>query len=230
MLLPDHQRPSGPSLAYGAPNVCDGRHLLSSLSPRSASVVFFDPQYRGVLDHLSLGNEGARQSARVALPQMTSATISEFIRLATASLQPEGHLLLWLDKFHAVEGVAEWVGSLPLSKVDLIVWDKVRIGMGYRSRCRSEFLLVLQRRPTRAKGVWLDHGIPDVWPESVPRGGHPHAKPPRLLQALVRCLARDGELVVDPCAGSYSVMAAVSAAGGGRRFIGSDLIAPPAAV
>jgi site-specific DNA-methyltransferase (adenine-specific) len=49
--------------------------------------------------------------------------------------------------------------------VDLIVWDKDRIGMGYRSRRVSEYCVIFQKQPKRAKGVWKIHNISDVWRE-----------------------------------------------------------------
>ena len=42
-----------------ARNTMDGLLMLKSLDDRCASLVWFDPQYRGVLDHLAFGNEGA---------------------------------------------------------------------------------------------------------------------------------------------------------------------------
>ena len=44
--------------------------------------------------------------------------------------------------------------------VDLIAWDNLRPGNGYRSRRRGGYLLVLQKPPLRAKATWRDHGIP----------------------------------------------------------------------
>ena len=50
----------------------DGIELLNMLPDASASAAFFDPQYRGVLDKLSYGNEGQnRGKKRFAMPQMT---------------------------------------------------------------------------------------------------------------------------------------------------------------
>jgi len=42
----------------------DGLTLLKSLEDCSVNVVFFDPQYRGVLDKMNYGNEGERQIER----------------------------------------------------------------------------------------------------------------------------------------------------------------------
>ena len=36
--------------------------------------------------------------------------------------------------------------------VDLITWNKIKMGMGYRTRRFGEHLVVLQKKPLRAKG------------------------------------------------------------------------------
>ena len=46
----------------------DALTLLRLLPDRCTPLVFFDPQYRGVLDKLKYGNEGARQRGRFNLP------------------------------------------------------------------------------------------------------------------------------------------------------------------
>jgi len=49
----------------------DALALLQSLPDSSTPLVFFDPQYRAVLDKLKFGNEGARQRGRAGLPAMS---------------------------------------------------------------------------------------------------------------------------------------------------------------
>jgi site-specific DNA-methyltransferase (adenine-specific) len=46
-----------------------------------------------------------------------------------------------------------------LKCVDLIAWDSLRLGNGYRSRRRGDYLLVLQKPPLAAKATWRDHGM-----------------------------------------------------------------------
>ena len=43
----------------------DGREFLAELPGASYPLVIFDPQYRGVLDKLSYGNEGERREDQV---------------------------------------------------------------------------------------------------------------------------------------------------------------------
>jgi site-specific DNA-methyltransferase (adenine-specific) len=173
-----------------------------------------------VLDRQKYGNEGKRQKERAERVQMSEALIGEFIREIDRVLIESGHLLLWMDKYHLCTGVAAWLDGTRLETVDLIVWNKMRIGMGYRTRRTSEYCLVLQKKPLRAKGVWKAHDIPDVWNEKLPhRGGH--AKPVGLQTRLIDCLTNPGDVVIDPAAGTYSVLNACAAAG--RNFLGCDL-------
>ena len=203
-------------------NKMNGLALLSELADASTKTVFFDPQYRGVLDYLNYGDEGARQKGRCALPQMTEEDIMSFIWQINRAMVPSGHLFLWLDKFHLCEGVSDWFKKTDLKPVDLIVWDKGRIGMGYRSRRRSEYLCVLQKAPLKVRGAWQDHGIPDVWQEKVSRSGHPHNKPVELERRLILATTHAGDVVLDPAAGGYSVLEACVQAG--RDFLGCDLV------
>lgn len=209
---------------YNARQRGDGWRMLATLPKKSTPLVIFDPQYRGVLDHLQYGNEGARQIGRAKLPQMSDEHITGFITEIDRILKPSGHLMLWLDKFTVVEARwREWLAhSTHLIPVDLITWDKGRIGMGRRSRYRTETLIVLQRGPTRAKGCWRDHSIGDNWLEYADHSAHPHAKPLQLTQRLICSTTKRGDLVVDPAAGGYGVLAACQATG--RKFLGCDLL------
>jgi site-specific DNA-methyltransferase (adenine-specific) len=202
----------------------DALELLRSLPDAYTPLVVFDPQFRGVLDKLQYGNEGARQKKRFALPPMTGDYIEQCCREAARVLKPRGHLGLWTDTFHLCEGDHRRVKDV-LPCVDLIVWDSLRPGMGYRSRRRGDYLLVLQKPPIRAKGVWHDHRIPDRWHEKIGRKTHPHAKPAGLIAKLIGAVTAPGDLVVDPAAGSFIVMHVANRLG--RKFTGCDIACLP---
>jgi site-specific DNA-methyltransferase (adenine-specific) len=203
------------------PNVIDGRKLLASINNNVITTTFFDPQYRGVLDKLAYGNEGRRQKGRSELQQMSEETIKSFIQEIDRVLVPSGHLFLWIDKFHLCEGISPWIKSTTLSIVDLITWNKGKIGMGYRTRRKSEYLLVLQKQPNKAKGYWTRHDIPDVWTEKIIDKKHPHQKPIGLQSALIEAVSAHGDYILDPCAGSYEVLNACRELN--RNFIGGDV-------
>lgn len=204
-------------------NRADGLVLLSSIGDRAVDLAFFDPQYREGLDKMRYGNEGVRQRRRAELVQMTPSTIRRFMVELERSLKPSAHLMLWVDKFLVVS--AHWRKWLPpatcLCEVDMIAWNKDRFGMGRRTRCTTEYLIILQKGPKRAAGVWRDHALLDSWTEKVDRKEHPHAKPLELTRRLILATTRSRGLVLDPAAGSFGVLDACRASG--RRFIGCDI-------
>ena len=210
-----------PGLAFDTRLRMEGQHFLSMLPSIAVPVAFLDPQYRGVLDHLAYGNEGvSRGAGRAALPQMTDE-IPSFIREIDRCLMPSGHLFLWTDKYHLCTGFGDWLDGTSLEIVDMVTWHKQRIGMGYRTRRASEHLIVLQKVPRKAKGVWKVHTIPDVWSEKVGKRDSVHPKPVGLQSALIEAVSNPGDVIIDPAAGSFSVMEACRQKG--RTFLGCDI-------
>ena len=202
-------------------NLADGLDLLANINDKTIATAFFDPQYRGVLDKLKYGNEGQnRGKARSDLPQMDEDTIIAFIEEINRVLKDSGHLFLWVDKFHLCQGVLSWFTNTNLNLVDMIVWDKGKIGMGYRTRRKSEYLIVFQKNPVKAKACWTDHAIPDVWEEKVQKV-HAHSKPIELQRRLIGATTVEGDVVLDPASGGYSVFEACKLLG--RDFVGGDI-------
>lgn len=200
----------------------DGLQFLRMLPSGVIPVAFFDPQYRGILEKMAYGNEkNSRSRRRVALEQMPEAAIGAFLRGIDRVLLPSGHLFLWVDKFHLCQGIGDWFQDTRLEIVDLVTWDKERFGLGYRTRRQAEYCVVLQKEPCRAKGVWMVHNIADVVREKVSRRDHLHAKPVGLQGDLLAAVSNEGDFVIDPAAGSFSVMQA--AMDRKRRFLGCDL-------
>lgn len=202
-------------------NKANGLDLLKSVNNESVKVVFFDPQYRGILDKMKYGNEGKKRGkARCELTQMSESTIKEFLKEIERVLTKSGYLFLWVDKFHLVEGVSSWFSKTKMNLVDMITWDKDKIGMGYRTRRRAEYLVVIQKAPNKAKRTWTNHAIPDVWVEKVKKD-HPHSKPVNLQYELIKATTNKDDLVIDPASGGYSVFEACKKAK--RNFLGCDI-------
>lgn len=204
-------------------NKYNGIDLLDNLKENSIKVLFFDPQYRGILNKLSYGNEGvSRGKARSQLPQMEEKVIYEFISKIEKVLMPSGYLFLWVDKFHLVEGVSSWFSDISkLSLVDMITWNKEKMGMGYRTRRQAEYLVIIQKEPRKAKSTWSIHNIPDIWSEKIEKR-HPHSKPVNLQKKLIEATTCEGDIVCDPASGGYSVLECCKELN--RTFIGCDLV------
>lgn len=201
----------------------DGVRMLRILPDQCAALAIFDPQYRAILDEMDYGNEGARHSARVSLPQMDERDIVAFIGQIERVLRPGGHLALWCDKF--IIGRAQHIAYLAeagwqLKPVDLIHWNTMSIRMGYRTRGSSEYLVIAQKHPTRAAGVWTDRSFSDAQMHKRDRR-HPHAKPVDLTARLIEAVTKPGDLVIDPAAGGYGTLEACQRTG--REFVGCDL-------
>jgi site-specific DNA-methyltransferase (adenine-specific) len=206
----------------------DALALLRSRQDACTPLIFFDPQHRTVLDKLEYGNEGARQKSRAKLPAMSDSYIDDCCHESARVLASSGYLMLWCDTFRigqALNGHGLGLADI-LQCVDIIAWDSLRAGMGYRTRRRGDYLVVLQKPPIKAKSTWRDHGIPNRWPEKVRRAEHPHIKPIELIRRLIGAVTSTGDLVVDPAAGSFAVMHAAHQLG--RNFIGCDLAYTPA--
>ena len=129
---------------------------------------FFDPQY-----HVTLGYS---QDCPIVFKPMESELIVWFIREIDRVLIPSGHLFLWVKKSHLCRGVSQWLDRTSFEIVDMVTWDKQRSGRGYRTVRTSEYLMVLQKGPKRAKGIWKIHNIPDIWQEKVDLTLSSHAK------------------------------------------------------
>lgn len=71
----------------------NGLDLLKQIKGETLKVIFFDPQYRGILDKMSYGNEGVKRGKeRSELPQMTEEIIKEFLKNIERVLLPNGYL------------------------------------------------------------------------------------------------------------------------------------------
>ncbi len=203
----------------------DGLRMLKMIEDNTAPLVFFDPQYRSVLGKQGYGNEKkSRQANRSELPQMSDTVIHNFIAEIERILMPSGHLMFWVDKYIVCNGITTLMQDSTLQLVDMITWNKGRMGMGYRTRRYCEYLVIFQKPPVRAKGVWRNHDIPDVWSERIEKGdkNHIHAKPAKLQERLIDAVTNQGDVVIDPCAGGFSVMK--SAHNSKRNFLGCDVL------
>ena len=211
-----------PSIPRDTRVAMDGLEFLAQLPDASVSATFFDPAIPRSPRQTRL-----RQRRRPPRPETLGAPpddIRNHRRIHPSAIDrvlgPSGHLFLWIDKFHLCSGINEWTEGTSLETVDLVTWNKGRIGMGYRTRRTAEYLIVLQKVPKRAKGVWTRHDIPDVWTEK-PSSKVTHSKPVGLQQALIESTTAPNDPVLDPAAGSFSVLEACQLAG--RTFVGCDV-------
>jgi site-specific DNA-methyltransferase (adenine-specific) len=111
----------------------------------------------------------------------------------------------------------------------MVVWDKGPMGMGHHYRRSYETVLVAQKPGAACK--WYDetkrveniirpgdYGIAKIIPQA---DEHPTVKPVALGQHFIQLHSKEGDLILDPFAGSGSTL--VGAKQSGRRAIGIEI-------
>lgn len=197
----------------------DALAWLRSLPSDSVDLVVTDPPYsslekhrkRGTTTRLSLSKASSNTWFETIPNEAFPALLVEIYRV----LRPDGHFYLFCDAetMFVVKPYAEAVGFRFWKP---IVWNKMRIGMGYHYRAKYEFILFFEK----GKRKLNDLSIPDIL--DVPRihRGYPTEKPADLMEILIRQSTVEGETVLDPFMGSGSV--GVAALRIGRQFLGND--------
>ena len=84
-------------------------------------------------------------------------------------------------------------------------------------------VFLIQKHPQKGK-VFKNRSFGNVWEENVlapSKRRHPHQKPRELIKALIEATTNEGDLIVDPCAGSFVVLEVCQELK--RKFLGCDL-------
>lgn len=207
--------------------LADCLDVLASLEPQSVDAVLTDPPY---------SSGGRRENARSIRRSMLRETSDEeWIRgdamstngftwlMRSCGLQwrrllvPGGHALSFID-WRMWPTLAAALESADLRQHPAIVWDKAAIGMGTVFRNQHEFVVHMSagnpREPYR-------RDVANVLRYAAVRNGtHPTEKPEPLLRTLLSVVATEGQLVLDPFAGSGSTLAAARSLG--MRSIGVE--------
>jgi hypothetical protein len=210
-------------------NVGCGLAMLRELPDSIASLAFFDPQHRAVLDHVAYGNEGrGRGQQRCALRQQSADEIAAMGEELRRVLKPSGYVARWTTAYEIGEGLFQIPG---LKVVAMLTWDSGKPAMPKRVQARGGYLIFMQKAPIgiRAQSLavrWLlAPVIPGIYYETIrfPRSQHTHKKPVGLTADLINAITAPGDLVIDATAGSHTVLAAAL---GCHRHCWSTDIAP----
>lgn len=197
----------------------DALSWLRSLPDDSVDLIVTDPPYSSLEKHRKRGTTTrltqSKASSNTWFETIPNDAFPALLEEMYRVLRPDRHLYLFCDAetMFVVKPYAEAVGFRFWKP---LVWDKMRIGMGYHYRARYEFILFFEKGKRRLN----DLSIPDIL--SVPRvyRGYPTEKPVALMDILIRQSTSSNEQVLDPFMGSGSVGVAALAAG--RHFLGND--------
>ena len=198
----------------------DAVEWLRSLPDASADLVITDPPYESLEKYRKVGTttrlKNSKASSNKWFTIFPNQRFPELFQEIYRVLRKNSHFYLFCDAttMFVAKPLAEEAGFRFWKPV---IWDKVRIGMGYHYRARYECILFFEKGKRRL----TDLGQADII--TVPRihRGYPAEKPTGVSEVLVRQSSQPDELVLDPFMGSGSVGAAAIALG--RRFAGTDI-------
>ncbi|MHB1845184.1 MAG: DNA-methyltransferase [Deltaproteobacteria bacterium] len=216
-------RPSGRAHLERA----DALELLRAQPDGSVDLIVTDPPYSGMNQHLKLGrgrivgDYGERGVGGKWFqefhdtPENYHALLGECRRV----LRDDRHLFLMFDAFSLLT-----LGPLVrehFAVKNVLVWDKVAIGMGHYFRRQCELIVFA----CKGKRPLSRRNFSDVLRiRRLVRARYPTQKPVALFERLIEASQLDGDrefVVCDPFVGSGS--AAVAALRRGARFIGADV-------
>jgi len=202
-------------LAHG-----DAVAWLRTLPAGSVDLVVTDPPYESLEKHRAIGTttrlKHSKASSNDWFSIFPNARFPELFAEVYRVLKKDTHFYLYCDPetMFVAKPMAEEAGFKFWKP---IIWDKVRIGMGYHYRARYECILFFEK----GKRKLNDLGIADILQAPRVSNGYPAEKPPSISETLISQSTEAGELVIDPFMGSGSVgFAAISR---GRNFMGNDL-------
>ncbi len=201
-------------------SLLDAVEFLRQLPDNSVDLVLTDPAYESLEKHRKVGTttrlKHSNASSNDWFDIFPNARFPEFFAEVFRVTKKHRHFYMMCDQ--ETMFVAKPLGEEAGFKFwKPIIWDKMKIGMGYHYRAQCERILFFEKGKRKLNNL----GQSDVIPVKRVHNGYPTEKPVELLRILIENSTQPGELVVDPFMGSGSTgVAAVSL---GRDFAGSDI-------
>lgn len=198
----------------------DALEWLQGLDAESVDLVVTDPPYESLEKHRAIGTttrlSKSKSSSNEWFPIIPNAMLDYLIAEIYRVLKVNTHFYLFCDNetMFYVKPIAEEIGFKFWKP---IIWDKVKIGMGYHYRARYENILFFEK----GKRKLNDLSIPDILECDRVYNGYPTEKPVEICEILIHQSTQPGELVIDPFMGSGAVGQA--AIFNNRRFLGTDI-------
>ena len=193
---------------------------LRELPDESVDLIVTDPPYESLEKHRAIGTttrlKHSKASSNDWFEIFPNNRFHELFVELYRVLRKNSHFYLYCDNetMFVAKPIAESVGFRFWKP---LVWDKVKIGMGYHYRARYEFILFFEKGKRKLNNL----GVPDII--QVPRiyRGYPTEKPAEVSEVLIKQSTEPNEIVIDPFMGSGST--GVASVKLGRHFIGNDI-------
>jgi len=198
----------------------DAFKWLDSLEDKSIDLIITDPPYESLNKHRGKGTTTRLKNNKITSDGWFKTISNDMFHLLFIEmyrvLKKNTHCYVFCDQetMFYIKRIGEKVGFKFWKP---IVWDKVKIGMGYHYRSRYEFVLFFEKGKRRLK----DLGIPDIIEIPKIHDGYPTEKPVELAKVFIKQSTEHGDLVIDPFIGSGAF--GVAAIESGCNFAGVDI-------
>ncbi len=209
----------------GIITLADALTWLTFQQDNSVDMVVTDPAYESLEKHRAVGTT-TRLKNKKWFPTVTNSKLLQIVEEMIRILKRGRHLYLFCDD-ETSDILMPFIRQHPkVLRAKRLIWDKRKIGMGYRYRSRHEFILYVETKGKKRRLADLGQGdVLDEWPrllsskdevweawkaapKTAPLPIYPTEKPLGLVEKLFSQSARMGELVVDPFMGSGVVVVA----------------------
>lgn len=198
--------------------------FLKSLPSNSVDLIITDPAYSGMNQKLKLGKGKiiGRYKDRGENGKWfeefldTEENYNVFLKECFRVMKDNRHIFLMFDSYSLLT-LAPLVRDVFEVK-NILVWDKVNIGLGHYFRRRHEFILFASKGKRKVKL----RSIPDIW--NIKRFTHapyPTQKPTEIFELMLVSSADEDFVVCDPFLGSGA--SAIASIKKNCRFIGCDI-------
>jgi site-specific DNA-methyltransferase (adenine-specific) len=198
--------------------------FLRGLADESVDLIVTDPAYSGMNQHMQFGHgrivghyRGNTGDGRwFAEFHDDPDSYRAFLRECHRVLRDGRHIYIMFDSFSLLS-----LGAVVREVFDVknvLVWDKVNLGMGHYFRRRHEHVLFA----TKGRRRLSRRDLPDVWAiKRLARAPYPTQKPVALFERMLAGSVEPGFVVCDPFVGSGS--AAIATLRNGCHFVGADI-------
>ncbi len=213
----------------------DATTRLMEMSSDAYDVIITDPAYDALEKHRARGTT-VRLAAQDDTKGQWFQTVPDsyfpaFFAECKRILKKGSHLYVMAN--------ADWMwAAKPMGEAagfkfhKAIMWNKVKIGMGYHYRCQYEAVLFFSKPGAKDRKLnnlgmsdfrtYDENGEIDVFNIPRIRSDFPTAKPIQLYQDLIEQSTQPGDWVVGPFSGGAGT-GAIAAYRSGRKFTGIEL-------
>jgi site-specific DNA-methyltransferase (adenine-specific) len=197
----------------------DCLEYLSEIPPISVQAVITDPPY--MIGATSVGDPKSKCGTWADM-ENSAFWFSHWFQLCKRILRPDGFLIVF-GNWRSIPTLTRGFDLASLTVNSCMIWNKEWIGTGGPAGLRPTYEIAMFAAMPDARIA--DRSASDVFSckwmaGNSGKSGHPAEKPVELMRHLVRLVAPDGGVIVDPFMGSGTT--GVAAQAEGCDFIGIE--------